>query len=218
MYQIGMDVNAKLTLTDSLKSMNFESVLTGSFNPQDRIEMKLLQSASTLLTLENRSYKVGYLPGIYAFGSYSYQAQSNKFDLFGANQKWYPTGIIGLKLTVPIFDGLQKARKIQEGNLNLQKNANDQLNLNNALNLQYANAKTQLQNASQSLQSQDDNMKLAERVYNTTKSKYEQGVGSNTELLNAQSALKESQTNYLSALYDALIAQTDYLTATGQIK
>lgn len=218
MYQMGMDVNSKLTLTDTLKPMNFESVLTGSFNPQDRIEMQLLNTAESLYKLDVKRYKVAFFPSIYAFGSYSYQVQSNEFDLFGSAQKWYPTGIVGLKISVPIFDGLQKTRKIQQVNLNLQKNSNDQLNLTNGLTLQYMNAKTQLQNATQSLQSQDDNMKLAERVYNTTKSKYEQGVGSNTDLLNAQSALKESQTNYLSALYDAMIAQTDYLNATGQIK
>lgn len=218
MYQMGMDVNSTLTLTDTLKPMNFESVLTVSFNPQDRIEMQLLNTAESLYKLDVKRYRVAYFPSIYAFGSYSYQAQSNEFDLFGSGQKWYPTGIVGLKISVPIFDGLQKTRKIQQVNLNLQKNSNDQLNLTNGLTLQYMNAKTQLQNATQSLQSQDDNMKLAERVYNTTKSKYEQGVGSNTDLLNAQSALKESQTNYLSALYDAMIAQTDYLNATGQIK
>ncbi len=218
MYQMGMDVNSTLTLTDTLKPMNFESVLTVSFNPQDRIEMQLLNTAESLYKLDAKRYKVAYFPSIYAFGSYSYQAQSNEFNLFGSGQKWYPTGIVGLKISVPIFDGLQKTRKIQQVNLNLQKNSNDQLNLTNGLTLQYMNAKTQLQNATQSLQSQDDNMKLAERVYNTTKSKYEQGVGSNTDLLNAQSALKESQTNYLSALYDAMIAQTDYLNATGQIK
>ena len=218
MYQMGMDVNSTLTLTDTLKPMNFESVLTVSFNPQDRIEMQLLNTAESLYKLDVKRYRVAYFPSIYAFGSYSYQAQSNEFNLFGSGQKWYPTGIVGLKISVPIFDGLQKTRKIQQVNLNLQKNSNDQLNLTNGLTLQYMNAKTQLQNATQSLQSQDDNMKLAERVYNTTKSKYEQGVGSNTDLLNAQSALKESQTNYLSALYDAMIAQTDYLNATGQIK
>ncbi|TSA49248.1 MAG: TolC family protein [Sphingobacteriales bacterium] len=218
MFQMGMDVNSKLTLTDTLKPMNFESVLSANFDPQDRIEMQLLNNAAALYRLDIKRNKVAYFPSVYAFGSYSYQAQSNKFDLFGSQQKWYPTGIIGLKLSVPIFDGLQKARKIQQGKLNLDKNTNDQLNLNNGLTLQYMNAKTQLQNATQSLQSQEDNMKLAEKVYNATKSKYEQGVGSNTDLLEAESSLKESQTNYLSALYDAMIAQTDYLNATGQIK
>ncbi len=218
MYQMGMDVNSKLMLTDTLKPLNFESVLSASFNPQDRIEMQLLNNAATLYQLDIRRHKVSYFPSLYAFGSYSYQAQSNKFDLFGSGQKWYPTGLIGLKLSVPIFDGLQKARRIQQGKLNLEKNTNDQLNLTNGLTLQFMNAKTQLQNATQSLQSQEDNMQLAEKVYNATKSKYEQGLGSNTDLLNAQSSLKESQTNYLSALYDAMIAQTDYLNATGQIK
>ncbi|HAP01173.1 MAG TPA: TolC family protein [Bacteroidetes bacterium] len=217
-YQMGMDVNAKLTLTDKLEDQNFESVLSGSFNPQDRVEMQMLNSQKTLYTLQGKSYKVGYIPSLVAFGSYSWSAQRTEFNFLDGNQKWYPVGIIGLKLSVPIFDGLQKARYIQESNLNLQKNANDILNLTNGLNLQYLNAKTQLQNATQTVQSQKDNMDLAESVYNATKKKYEEGVGSNLELTTAQSALKEAETNYLNALYDALIAKTDYLVATGQLK
>ncbi|MDX5479008.1 MAG: TolC family protein, partial [Cyclobacteriaceae bacterium] len=52
-------------------------------------------------------------------------------------------------------------------------------------------------------------------VFNMTKIKYSEGVGSNLEVVEADSALKEAETNYFSALYDALIAKVDLEKALG---
>ena len=65
--------------------------------------------------------------------------------------------------------------------------------------------------------SQKSNMDLAERVYGQTKKKYEIGTGSNTEVNVADTDLKTAQTNYISALYDAIIAKVDYLNAIGKL-
>lgn len=58
-------------------------------------------------------------------------------------------------------------------------------------------------------------MTLAESVFDSSKKKYDAGVGSNLEVINAQTALKEAQTNYFNALYDAVIAKIDYDKASG---
>jgi outer membrane protein TolC len=47
--------------------------------------------------------------------------------------------------------------------------------------------------------------------------KYEQGVGSNLEVINAQTSLKESETNYFNAVYDMLVYKIDYLKAIGTL-
>jgi len=49
------------------------------------------------------------------------------------------------------------------------------------------------------------------------KKKYEIGTGSNTEVNVADTDLKTAQTNYISALYDAIIAKVDYLNAIGKL-
>ena len=74
-----------------------------------------------------------------------------------------------------------------------------------------------LQNASASLETQKKNIELAENVSKVVKSKYDQGVGSNLEVLNAETSLKEAQTNYFSALYDAVVAKVGYLKALGRL-
>jgi outer membrane protein len=60
-------------------------------------------------------------------------------------------------------------------------------------------------------------MELAESVYEQTKKKYESGLGSQTEITTAQTDLKNAQTNYITALYDAIIAKVDFLKATGKL-
>jgi outer membrane protein TolC len=60
-------------------------------------------------------------------------------------------------------------------------------------------------------------MTLAEKVARVTKIKYGQGVGSNLEVVDAESSLKESQINYYSALYDVLVAKVDMDKAFGKL-
>jgi outer membrane protein TolC len=67
------------------------------------------------------------------------------------------------------------------------------------------------------MDAQKKNMELAEKVYNTTNLKYQQGLGSNQEIYTAQTELKVAQNNYYGALYDAIIAKIDFLKATGKL-
>ena len=67
------------------------------------------------------------------------------------------------------------------------------------------------------MDNQKKNIELAEKVYNTTKLKYDQGLGSNQEIYLAETELKVAQNNYYSALYDAINARIDYLKAIGKL-
>ena len=45
----------------------------------------------------------------------------NEFYIFNTGKRWYPIGIIGITLNVPVFDGLQKNYRIQQSKLSLMK-------------------------------------------------------------------------------------------------
>jgi len=64
---------------------------------------------------------------------------------------------------------------------------------------------------------QRENMDLSEEVYNVTKIKYQQGVGSNIEVITADADYKQAQLNFFRALYDALIAKVNHDKALGQL-
>ncbi|MDW8297414.1 MAG: TolC family protein, partial [Raineya sp.] len=61
------------------------------------------------------------------------------------------------------------------------------------------------------------NMELAKEVLRVSEIKYKQGVGTSSEIVNAETAYKEAETNYFAALYDALIAKVDLEKALGKL-
>ena len=78
-------------------------------------------------------------------------------------------------------------------------------------------SKESLINALQNLDMQDRNRELAQRVYNTTKIKFEQGLGSSFEVLQADTDFQTAEANYFNALYTAIVAKISYLKAIGKI-
>ena len=85
------------------------------------------------------------------------------------------------------------------------------------IDAQLAQSNTGVQNSLDRLNTQRRNYDLATEVSRVTKIKYQQGVGSNIEVTNAEAALKEAQTNYYAALYDLLIAKVDLDVASGSL-
>ena len=99
----------------------------------------------------------------------------------------------------------------------MEKTNNNIEQLKAAIDNELVQANINITSALVTVDNQKQNMKLAEQVYNTTKLKYEQGLGSNQEIYTAQTELKVAQSNYYGALYDAIIAKIDFLKATGKL-
>lgn len=87
-----------------------------------------------------------------------------------------------------------------------------------AVDLESNNAKTQLKNSIMSLENQNKNIELAQKVYSIAQKKYKEGVGTNIEILQAETALKDAQTNYFNSLYEAIISKIDLQQSLGLLK
>ncbi len=220
-YQMGMDVNANLTLSDKLADVKFDfsnTISAQQFDYEKRVEFGLFQTQYTLAKLDLKRQRLSYLPTAFAYGSLSGSAQRNEFDIFDTDKKWFPTSVIGAKITMPIFSGFQRHSKNQQAKLSLQKAENNIDFIKNSIDLEIASSTAILQNAASSLENQKKNILIAEDVVRVSKLKYEQGVGSNLEMITAETSLKEAQTNYFNALFDALVAKIDFDKANGNLK
>jgi outer membrane protein TolC len=219
-FQMGYDIAQPISLSDSLPMFSSDLVdITWNNKPSvsGRPEYGLLESQIKLQELDLKRNRLSYLPTLAAYGSLSAMAMRNEFDVF-SGIRWFPTALIGGTLNVPVFDGLQKNYRIEQAKLNLLKSRNGLKSFEQAATLEINSAGITYQNALSSLKSQQRNIELAKNVYRVTKTKYEQGIGSNLEVVTAETALKEAETNYYSALYDALVARVDYQKATGTLK
>ena len=219
-FQMGIDVNQSIVLSDSLGTFlnNLSDLSNTKVNPSSRIEYSLLETQNKLNELDLKRNRMTYLPSLVAYGSVSTQAQRTEFNIFDTQLKWFPIGVIGATLNVPIFDGLQKTYKVEQAKINLLKSKNGLDLLQKSINLEANNASTTYINALSTLKYQKKNIELAERVFQTTKIKYDQGVGSNLEVINAQASYREALVNYYAAIYDALVSKTDLDKALGNIK
>lgn len=218
-FQMGLDLNQSITLTDTLVVPGVQVTdLNDKINVSSRIEYSLLKQQELLNNYDLKRNKLSYLPTLAGYGTMQTQAMRNEFDLFNSKTPWYAFGSIGLTLNLNLFDGLQKHYRVQQAKLNLQKTKNSLKNVELALTMEAQAAQVNYQNAISSLNLQKKNIELAENIYKVSKIKYEQGVGSNLEVLNAETSLKEAQTNYYNALYDYSVSKVDYEKAIGSLK
>jgi outer membrane protein TolC len=216
-FLMGMPQKDELQLTDTLNETELKNnILDAAYDYKDRKEMQLLNIAEKLGNYNIRRYSLSKIPTIAAFASYSKNAQRNSFNFFNKGD-WFTTSIVGLKLAIPIFDGNSRNAHIQQSKFELQKTKNNIEQLQQAVDYEVEQSKIKMASALLTLDNQKKNIELAEKVYNTTKKKYEQGLGSNQEIYNAQTELKVTQNNYYSALYDAISAKIDWLKAAGKL-
>jgi outer membrane protein TolC len=216
-FQMGMNIQLKLVLKDSIESLQVAEFLavkdTSSY--QNRIEYSLLETQKKLNELDLKRYKSLFLPSLSAFGSTSRSFQSN--DFLSLIDRSFPATIIGFRLSVPLLSGGVKTYQVRNAKLEVLKTQNNLINLRNGINLEVEQAQTVYLNGLKSLENQKRNMELAKEVLRVTKIKYEQGVGSSIEVTTAETSLKESQNNYINALYDLLINKVNVDRALGKI-
>jgi outer membrane protein TolC len=220
-YQMGMDINANLVLTDKLDDIKLDpakEISAEKFDYTKRVEYNLFETQYNLAKLDVKRNRIAFLPTAVAYGTLSANAMRNDFDVFNSSTPWYPLAVVGAKLTMPIFTGFRGGSRTQQARIKMMQAENNIEFIRKSIDLELSASAVNLQNASISLENQKKNIATAEDVARVAKIKYEQGVGSNLEMITAETALKESQTNYYNALFDAVIAKLDFDKATGNIK
>jgi outer membrane protein len=215
---MGMPARDSLALTDTI---SYEQIREGlppvsDFKYSDRKEFQYAELGIRLNEYNIRRYKLSRYPTVNLNAYYNENAQRNKFNFFNGGE-WFPVSALTLRVNVPIFKGFSTKAKIEKATLELQKSMNQKETLKLSIDNDIETAKNNFSTAIATLDFQKKNMELAEQVYNQTRKKFDAGIGSNIEINAAQTDLKAAQTNYISGLYDAIIAKTDYLKAIGKL-
>ncbi len=217
-FIMGMAPDDSLELAGDLSQLTVETEVAAlETQPAHRIELDILQTNRRLYEMDLKKNRFQYLPSLAAYGSFSYIASRNEFSILDTRERWYPTSVVGAKVTLPIFDGLQKNARIQQARLSLARIDNLERELAHGIDLEVRTAHTELVNAIAALETQRKNRELAEEVVRVSGIKYEQGVGSNLEVVDAETSLREAETLYFEALYGALVSRMKYEKAMGTL-
>jgi outer membrane protein TolC len=217
---MGLDVNSPIELTDKLEDIKTGEVLAQAekADASNRVEYSLMQTQKRLYELDLKRNRYQFIPSVVGYASLSSNAQRTEFDVFDTDKKWYAAGLIGLTVSLPIIDGFQRNARIQQSKLTLMKMDNSINQLKQGITLEVATAKTNLVNSNTSLETQRKNRELAQEIVRVSKIKYDQGVGSSLEVMDAETSLREAETNYYNAMFDALVSKIELDKALGNIK
>ncbi|MEQ8903824.1 TolC family protein [Ekhidna sp.] len=218
-FQMGMDLNQPIELTQNLEEVeiNTPAIPSETFDYGQRIEFSQLQTNRSLAYLDMKNNRVQYLPKIYARLGYGWNTAAPTGSQVFESRRWLDNGVLGVTASIPIFDGFLKSNKIQQNKLQVKQIENQMSFVKKNIDLEIEQSQISLSSQIEMLEVQKQNMELAQEVYDISKIKYQEGVGSNLEVINADASLKEAQTNYLNALYQAITSQIELKKALGTL-
>jgi outer membrane protein TolC len=219
-FLMNIPAHDQLVLTDTLSDEEIKSnILDENYNYEDRKEYQQLQTAIELGKFNVKRYQLSKIPTLSFSANVNQNAQRTEFTFFkkGDQYPWFSTSFITFRISIPIFDGGARNANIATAKLNLAQMNNNLQQLTSSIDNDIIQSRINMKSAILTMDVQKKNIDLAQQVYNSTKLKYDQGLGSNQEISTAQADLVTAQNNYYSSLYDAIIAKIDYLKAAGKL-
>lgn len=219
-FAIAMPQDQPIILSDSLTADATSLALPSdgsTANFQNKLDLLILDKQITLNNLNTESYRAGYYPTARLFAGYTFQGQANSLKDFGDGNRWFNYSQVGLNIRVPIFDGFLKRSQIQQSDIEVLKLTEDRRQMLQSLQFQHGNANRQMKTAWNTLQSIAENQKVAEEVYEVSRKRFQEGIASVTELLNAERTMREVQASRLVTLLQYNMARLDMEYANGRI-
>ncbi len=217
---MGMPVTKQVELSGTLSNFDFDYSVADieAYNVQERIEARQLDYLKELAVLDIKNVYSQYIPKVTFNAGWGRNTGNDSFsNLFNSNRQWFTSSSVGININIPVFDGLRKKYTVARKKYQLETLDNQYSLLTNSLKQQLLDAKDALDVNLERLEVQRENMALAKEVTDITREKYTEGVGSNLELINSEKDYKEAEINYLSALYEAIIAKVDLDRSLGKL-
>jgi outer membrane protein len=216
-FTIGYPIDGNILLADDINTLLKPAEtddLTGKVDASKRPEMTVLNTVQSINLMQVELAKASAYPTVVGFASLSESFQANNYF----KDKWnsLPTGLVGFTASINIWDSGQRKAKIERARLVLQNLQLQKSDFERVVTLEVLNARITYTNAERRLQSQQKNLLLAERIYNTTQTKYKNGVGSSLEITTAEQQLYQSQQNLRQSQFDLMVAQKGLLRALGK--
>lgn len=215
-YLMGITPDHDIALSDDIGIFNLPDTTTDT-TFENQIEMKILEQKKELGIINMKLSQASSIPSLSGYAGYSYQSPVEKIGDMNNADNWYKTSFIGVKLTVPIFEGNRIKGKVNQNRIELEQVKTSQQDLQSELNVKLKNA-FQKYNTNLSLESKlKINMDLAGNVFEITNEQYSQGLKSFTDVLNARSEYNTSHLSWLNSVLQIKLSELEIIKTNGTI-
>ncbi|MDT8902539.1 TolC family protein [Anaeroselena agilis] len=206
---MSMDPAAEIALTDALKYEKYGKTLDESvaIARENRPEIQQAAAGVNMATSGVKVAESGNLPTV----------------TFGASKGWNDSALpdsggdwtVSLTANWNVFDaGVTKA-KVRQADAGLSKAREQARQTEDAVELEVRQQYLSMQEAEKRLDTTEVAIAKAEEDLGIAREKYDAGVGTNIDVIDAQLALAQARTNYYQALYDFNVSKAKLTRAVG---
>ena len=156
--------------------------------------------------------KAGWLPQVSAGAEYTYRS-NNLANMFNSRHNNWNAGIA---LTIPIFDGFATKAKVDAAKAEYAQAIISKENVSDQIAVDVRKACLNLRQAQAIIDSQKDNLEDAKESLRISEVRFDNGIGINLDVLDAQTSLAQVEENLAQGIYDYLVAKAQLERTMGQ--
>lgn len=207
---MGIDAETPFTIAGTLADYEqemYSDVL--NIRPDLSQNTSLLMNDIETLALERtlKVQKSAWWPTLAIGANYNWNSSSNGSPF--KNFRWTPYSVIGLSLSVPIFQGGQRWNRIKQASIQLDQMAWTRENLVRTINSQVTLAIDNIQLNVKQIASSKESVAEADRAHAIQQRSFEIGAASYLDLRDSELSLTRARLAYYQSLYNYKVATSD---------
>jgi outer membrane protein len=215
-HLMNIDINSEITVA----AFDYTEIVSidETNDVLQRPDIMLQEAQLKLSEYDKKSIAAGYYPVLSNTATFGYTGYYDSFAPHKqVNNDWIKTSSFALSLKIPVFDGFRKQNQLKQKEIAIQKNLNTLSMMRSSANKELIDAKENYRTNKNLLTSNKKSLDLAEQLFISSQSEYENGITSITEFLNAQNDLTTARTNYSNALLNLKLAELSLKKASGTL-
>jgi outer membrane protein len=214
--ELNLPLTATLQLTELTKKGDGADLSVAESSVANRVEVRTERQQLSIYELSKEKQKALYLPTVSLFANYTVQQFNNTFDPTDG-KFWTPYNYLGVRVEIPVFDGLLKQKSKKEFEYRIEQSNNNIAQLNQQINYEIQSAQWEYENAESNYALASENYTIAKEILKTDLVRLETGTILPVEAKNSEYAMLTAQTNYLNGLYQYMLARLRLQKALGVV-
>jgi outer membrane protein len=210
---LGLDLSQPIEIKGQLTYEPFEPDLDESVSKavQKRPEIGQLRYQKQMAGQALKLARASNLPSLAVAATYNFWADQFNFR----KDTWQSFYTVNLVLTLPLFNGFATSARVAQSKAMIKELDFNQKGLLDVIEFEVRQAILSLQEAKESLFSQEKNVEQAQESLRIAELNFSEGLATTLDISSAQAALSQAKTNYSQALYDYVISLAELDKAMG---